>query len=159
MLQDPFTLTIALNKEGSAAGELYLDRGDGYEHRTGAFVWRAFEATTSTIGKEVKISSRDLAAKDIGAAVEVAEDGKGLEKYDPIGNAYAKEAREITVEKVVVLGLDKEPKTVKLESGEVLEFEFVKGTAAKGSAVGGASKLVIKRPAVGVVEDWTIVIA
>lgn len=37
-LQDPFTLVVALSVNGTARGSLYLDDGESYEYRKGAYV-------------------------------------------------------------------------------------------------------------------------
>jgi len=43
MVNDPFTLTIAPeNVAGAAAGRLYLDPGDGYDYRKGAYAYRKY---------------------------------------------------------------------------------------------------------------------
>jgi alpha 1,3-glucosidase len=154
MRRDPLTLTVALDKAGAARGELYLDAGDGYAHRAGAFVWRAFEAATH--GGALRLSSADLAARDPRGAVE----GAALEKYDAAGNEYARgEAAAVGVERVVVLGLEKKPAGVRVEGGAELAFEWTKGAGAGSSKTGAPSKLVVKSPPVGVVQDWVIVIA
>jgi alpha 1,3-glucosidase len=153
MRHDPLTLTVALDKTGAARGELYLDAGDGYDHQRGAFVWRSFAAATH--GGELRISSADLAGADPRTAVE----GGALVAYDPSGNAYAREAADVGVERIVVLGLEKKPASVRVEGGAAVEFEWTKGASAGGAKTGGASRLVVKRPPVGVVRDWVLVIA
>lgn len=42
MAKDPYTLAIALDKAGTASGELYVDDGESYEYEKGAFVLRRF---------------------------------------------------------------------------------------------------------------------
>src|SRR3954453_8534082 len=46
MRHDPFTLRIALDKNGKARGELYLDDGETFAHWDGEIVWREFTAST-----------------------------------------------------------------------------------------------------------------
>jgi alpha 1,3-glucosidase len=48
MGQDPFTLVVAPDSAGFAEGELYLDAGDGYEYKTGAYALRRFTFSEGT---------------------------------------------------------------------------------------------------------------
>ena len=150
MKYDPFTLRVALDKDGQARGELYLDDGVSYNYQRGEFVWREFVAEQQTKkaknGAVVKISNRNLASANIAEAAL----GISVSQYDA-GNAYAKDIAEVRVEKVVVLGLGKMPSSVKVEeTGEVLAWEY--GSAKEGVA----SVLTIKDPKVLVGKEWTI---
>ncbi|KZV89419.1 glycoside hydrolase family 31 protein, partial [Exidia glandulosa HHB12029] len=146
MKRDPFTLTVALDRDGAATGELYLDDGESYDFRSGALVWRAFEFAKG------KLSSKDLVALNPGKAA----DGVELAVYDPKQNAYAESIKDVRVEKVVILGLSAKPKSVTAPGVGALEFQWVEGSAAKGKKEGAASKLIIKDPKVRIVEDWSI---
>jgi len=42
MAHDPFTLVIAPDGAGSAAGRLYLDPGDGYAYRKGQYAYQKY---------------------------------------------------------------------------------------------------------------------
>jgi alpha 1,3-glucosidase len=53
----------------------------------------------------------------------------------------------------------KAPSSVRVEGGAEVPFTFEAGAQASGSKSGAASKLVIKRPDVGVVSDWSILVA
>jgi len=145
MKRDPFTLTVALDRDGLASGELYLDDGESYAFEQGALVWRSFKFAKG------KLISTDLVSGNLKKSVDSVE----LATYNPQTNAYAQSIKDVRVEKVVVLGLTKEPKTVKI--GETtLEFEWTAGTSAKGKKEGVASKLVIKDPKAKIVQDWSI---
>jgi alpha 1,3-glucosidase len=57
MATDPFTLMIALDKDGKAEGELYVDDGHSYDYTRGVFLRRKFtynngELKSEAIGKE-----------------------------------------------------------------------------------------------------------
>jgi alpha 1,3-glucosidase len=138
MRYDPFTLRIALDTSGNAHGEVYLDDGETYGYGRGDVVWRGFGAESKK-GKgkgigTVRISSADLAARtQVGA-------------YDP-KNEFARSVGDVRVEKLVVLGLGKKPLSVVLDGGRELEWEFT---------LGGV--LVVKDPAVRVVDDWAVVV-
>lgn len=150
MKRDPFTLKVALSQSGSARGELYLDDGESYDHREGNFVWREFVAESAK--KTVKISSKDLASKNPGRAV----DGVELATYNG-GNAFANALDGVRVERIIVLGLKNKPAKVTLGKTD-LEFTFEDGVAAVGKKEGVASKLTIKNPGPFITSDWTVVL-
>jgi mannosyl-oligosaccharide alpha-1,3-glucosidase len=152
MKHDPFTLRVALGKTGTAHGELYLDDGEDYSYRTGQLVWRRFDAAQPR-KKTLLISRRDLAASNPGSAV----DGVVLHGFDPM-NAFAKEIRDVRVERLVVVGLGARPKHVRVEGGKELEWEYVAGVSASEKGTGAASVLTVKDPGVAIVSDWAIVI-
>ncbi|KAG2158568.1 glycoside hydrolase family 31 protein [Suillus bovinus] len=139
MKHDPFTLRVALDTSGNARGELYLDDGETYGYGRGDIVWRKFGAeSTKRTGKgigTVRISSVDLAARTAVGA------------YEPT-NEFSRSVGDVRVEKLVVLGLGKKPLSVVLDGGRELEWEFT----SKGGV------LVVKDPAVRVVDDWAVVV-
>lgn len=155
MKYDPFTLRVALNKAGYARGELYLDDGVTYDHLKGNFVWREFEAVKpKSKSKGLRISSIDLGS----AKPDEAVDGVALKSFDT-QNAFAKDIKDVRVEKVVVLGLAAKPNSVKVDgSNEELKWEFTPGIAATEKKEGQPSVLTIKDPRVLVTKDWAIVI-
>ena len=151
MKNDPFTLRVALNKKGGARGELYLDDGESYSYRSGQLIWREF-VTGLADRKVVRISSRDLVSGHVRETV----DGVALTSYDA-QNKFAKRIESVRVEKIVVLGLAK-PKSVRVENGKQLEWEFVAGLSAGQKKEGAGSVLTIKDPGVGIARDWDIII-
>lgn len=152
MKLDPFTLRVALDKAGTARGELYLDDGETYSYRDGDFVWREFVAEKLQ-RKTLRISSRDLGLEKPDQAV----DGVALTKFNP-ANHFAKSIGEVRVEKVVVLGLTSKPSSVKVEGGKELTWQYISGVASQEKKDGVASVLTIKDPQVLVAKDWAIVI-
>lgn len=154
MKLDPFTLRVALDKQGTARGELYLDDGETFSHEDGQIVWREFVAEhPNKKPKTLRISSRDLAQAKPSEAV----DGVALARVDP-ANAFAKSIENVRVEKVAVIGLSGEPKSVKLESGTQLDYSYTAGVVASGKKEGTASVLVIKDPGVAISKDWAIIV-
>lgn len=147
MAHDPFTLRVALSKDGSARGDLYLDDGVTYEHEKGALVWRQFVASSAGKGV-VTIKSSDLAKTNPASAA--------LTVYDP-ANAYAQSIKEVRIEKIVVLGLKGKPSSVKLADGTELKWEYEGGASSDGSE-GAASVLTIKDPKTSIVTDWELTI-
>jgi len=155
MKKDPFTLKIALDKTGFAArGELYLDDGETYAHQQGELIWREFIASKAERKKVLDIRSVDLVSR---AGGEGAVDGVTLSVYDR-ENAFARDIAGVTVERIIVLGLESRPKSVKLENGKELQWTFNEGTSAKGKKSGAASLLTIKTRDVYIVEDWSIAV-
>ncbi|KAF8911595.1 glycoside hydrolase family 31 protein [Gymnopilus junonius] len=152
MKKDPFTLRVALNKAGTARGELYLDDGVSYDHTKGDFIWREFTAE-KTGKKGLTISSSYLGAAKPAEAI----DGVALAKYNP-ANEFAKSIQNVRVEKVFVLGLAGKPTSVKLESGNELAWEFTPGVTSNDKKGGSPSILTIKDPKVLIGKDWSIVI-
>jgi mannosyl-oligosaccharide alpha-1,3-glucosidase len=148
---DPFTLKIALNKKGSAQGELYLDDGETYAHEKGEIVWRRFSAETS--GKAIRISTEDLAAIKPSEAV----DGVALKNVNA-ENSFARSISGVRVERIVVLGLSGKPARVKLEGGNEFKWSYRDGVSANGKTESTASILTIKDPKVLITKDWTIVV-
>lgn len=153
MKHDPFTLRVALDVDGNAKGELYLDDGEGFGYQRGELIWRMFQASTSPRAegkekREIIIQSNNLAA----AAPEV------VPSYTP-ANAFAKgvEEAEVRVERVVVVGVDERPASVVLAlEGEgqtkVLEWTYEPATGERAGAV------VVKDPGAVITKDWTVVI-
>lgn len=150
MKLDPYTLRVALSKDGAAEGDLYVDDGVSFSHETGDFVWRGFKASTE--GRTVKLSSYDKASQNLAAAV----DGVVLSRYDG-GNAFAKAVESVRVEKVAVMGLLSAPS--KVSAGPVeLDWEYIPGVASSSKEDGPYSVLIIKNPVSSVSKDWEIVI-
>lgn len=54
MLKDPFTLVIAVDSDGNASGELYVDDGVSYAYEKGDYVLTAFEYSDGKLKNKVK---------------------------------------------------------------------------------------------------------
>jgi alpha 1,3-glucosidase len=147
MWQDPFTLIISLSKEGTASGKLYLDDGEGYGYEKGEYVLRHFNYS----GKTLRSTSKPASAS-VGS-------GHGIEAYNPTGNAWAQAIAHVKVERIVVLGMKAEPKSVTVGGKVAVEYTFEKGLSSDSKKAGNGSRLVIKNPGVSVVEDWEILFA
>jgi alpha 1,3-glucosidase len=128
MKWDPYTLVIALSKEGIATGELYVDDGESFDFQAGAYIHRSFT-----------FSNGVLASSNIGTK------GKSTDKY-------LKTMKSVGVEKVIVIGAPAEwasRTSVVVGNGKAaLEYQ---------PAVGGkAAWAVVKGPKVKIAEDWKI---
>jgi len=203
MKNDPFTLTVAMsssssttggNDEIKAFGELYMDDGETYAHTRGELIWRGF-TLSRTQGKSKKrstpkvftLKSRDLVRPALAKGEPIVETTNsfttpttttlkvGASVYDAEDNAFAKSMADVVhVERIVILGIEGRPSSVRVGDQE-LEFTYFEGVSAgkartktrtktKGSEGQGegewvASKLVIKKPQVSIVKDWDVVIA
>jgi alpha 1,3-glucosidase len=141
MKYDPFTLVVALNKENSANGTLYLDDGETFDYEQGAFIHRRFAFD----GKRNILTSTNLA------------EGSRTAKLD----AYLKTMAKVRVEKIIIVGAPKSWKgkteVVVMEEGakesarkKRVAIEFFQG---KGKQANWAE---IRDPKVGVGKGWKI---
>ncbi|WRT67414.1 uncharacterized protein IL334_004385 [Kwoniella shivajii] len=145
MWQDPFTLIVALSKEGTASGKLYLDDGVSYGYLQGEY-----------ISKSINFDGKSLSSTSTKIVTLSKE--TGLETYDPENNTWAQAISHVKIESVIILGLKNSPKSVKFDDQEV-EWTFEYGVASNGKKEGESSELKIKNPGVGVVGDWKIAFA
>ena len=139
MRWDPFTLVVALNKDGNAEGTLYLDDGESFDYNSGAYIYRRFAFS----GAKAELLSEEL---DIAR-----KDGRLTAKYK-------REMYGVRVEKVIVVGAPQAWKG----RGEVLVLE---DGAKEGRNVGmyfvdgrdgRADWAVVRDPGVRVGEGWKI---
>ena len=155
--RDPFTLVVALNKPTTtssagasnavrATGKLYLDDGDTYGYEAGDYIWKRFEWHTAANNRHSLYAVDEASSStQVSTTVRPRKDG-----------SFVKAIADVRVERIVVLGLDKAPKTVKV-GAQSLDFTWSGGVSASGSLLGGtASKLVVKDPKVLISQDWDI---
>jgi len=126
MANDPFTLTIAPDAEGGAVGRLYLDAGDGYEYRQGAYAYRKFSYAPST-----------------GPAVPATLSSLALHSDPSYSPPNELERIELLASPTAAAKLAKVTLEVKGET-RTLDFRYVQATG----------RLVVRAPKVGVAEDW-----
>lgn len=120
MVNDPYTLVIALSKLGNANGSLYLDDGESFDYQNDESVLVSYEAISWH-----KISS-SISNKR---------------------SSYINRLESIKVEKIIVAGILDDVSAVTIRSeGKKWEADFSQGQGL----------LVIKRPDVGVANDWEI---
>ena len=98
MRKDPYTLVVALDKAGEAAGLLYVDDGHTYNYKHGDFIWRKFSFANNVLSSEKYRPSQPSAVEDWALA---------------------------TVERVVIQGIKNAPKSVVLvKSGGKFSLTF-----------------------------------
>ena len=136
MRYDPFTLVVVLASDGAAAGSLYLDDGDSFEYREGAYLYRKFAFDSVT---------HALVSEDAGTR------GKKTDQY-------LKKIAQVRVEKVIVVGAPASWKTV----DEVTVTSEGAASATKAAMMfveGGKGKAdwaVLKDPGVLIGKAWKI---
>jgi len=193
--------TTGGNDEIKAFGELYMDDGETYAHTRGELIWRGFTLSRTrekskkrSTPKVFTLKSRDLVRPALAKGEPIVETTNsfttpttttlkvGASIYDAEDNAFAKSIADVVhVERIVILGIEGRPSSVRVGDQE-LEFTYFEGVSAegarkartktrtktKGSEGQGqgqgegdwvASKLVIKKPQVSIVKDWDVVIA
>ena len=145
---DPFTLRVALDGNESARGDLYLDDGESYNYEKGDQVWRLFNASKVS-KKKLQISSENYVAPSVVPSVT---------KVPLVGdNSFAKTIAGVRVERIILFGVADKPTKVTLENGGTeLDWEYQPGVGAKGRKEGTTGLLVIRDPAVRIVDDWHI---
>jgi alpha 1,3-glucosidase len=94
---DPFTLIVALDANGTAQGELYVDDGDSNEYWIGGFMHRRF------LFSENVLRSTN--------AVLIRRNSGFVQKYD------------VRLEKVTIVGMEKTPVKIVDRKGVELPFE------------------------------------
>eukprot|EP00613_Pedinella_sp_CCMP2098_P070138 CAMPEP_0171921638 /NCGR_PEP_ID=MMETSP0993-20121228/20470_1 /TAXON_ID=483369 /ORGANISM="non described non described, Strain CCMP2098" /LENGTH=937 /DNA_ID=CAMNT_0012559095 /DNA_START=98 /DNA_END=2911 /DNA_ORIENTATION=+ len=120
MIHDPYTLFVALDSAGGASGELYLDDETTYNHLEGEFSVRKFAFESSVL--------------------------TGSSSPGSLQTRFDSDCR---IERVVVMGLDRGPKKISLESTDgarELTFDFDANTKT----------LTIRKPDVLATSDFTI---
>lgn len=108
MFWDPFKLTIALDSNEKAEGELYVDDGESFDFaRTNGYVHKRITFQISTDSNEQKIGK--LSATDMQAQTE--------------GSAFAKDY-DVVIEQVKIAGLKKQPKSIFIPKSESENYEL-----------------------------------
>ncbi|OXV07848.1 hypothetical protein Egran_04388 [Elaphomyces granulatus] len=134
MKWDPYTLVIALGKDGEAEGSIYIDDGESFDYQRGAYIHRNFQFGGSALWSE-----------DIGT--------KG-----PKTGEYLKTMAGVKVEKLVVVGApqswqDKLSVTVIEEDAKSSTTTSLQFHAAQGNK---AAYAVVKNPNVAIGKSWKI---
>eukprot|EP00762_Andalucia_godoyi_P003190 ANDGO_01136.mRNA.1 Neutral alpha-glucosidase AB len=150
MLGDPFTLVVVADKKGLASGILYLDDGHSFDYtaeKGSKFSVRRF----SLEGNIIQNSAGDL----VGVAAP----------WSPLSQQRALPSRfddGSVVDKVVVLGLSKQPSGVFLESDAADATSGIDNTLLreKKSFIWDASKSVLTVEAIRAptVKNWKLVL-
>nr|KAJ3422824.1 hypothetical protein HK105_006120 [Polyrhizophydium stewartii] len=126
--KDPYTLVVALDKNGEASGSIYIDDGKTYAFNSGAYIFSTFEFKNGKLtAKPARLPAFSVA--DATPAV-LAELG-------------------MRVERVVVVGLASAPKSVSVAGGRKAGFKATK--ASDGTLV-----VTVKNPAATMGDAWAL---
>ncbi|KAL8750297.1 MAG: hypothetical protein Q9199_007155, partial [Rusavskia elegans] len=133
---DPYTLVIALDNTGRAEGELYIDDGESFEYRKGAYIHLRFRFSSSA-DENKESSNASLVSEDLNSAPTKQT------------TAFLKTMKDVRVEKIVIVGALKEwegqKEVVVTEDGEK---ERKVAFAWKGGEKGKAAWAVVRDPGV-----------
>lgn len=127
MVNDPYTLVIALNSSQAAEGELYIDDGKSFEFKHGAYIHRRF------VFSDGKLTSVNLA---------------------PTFPASSRFSSASVIERIILLGNAPGPKSAHIEATNLkvdVELGPLWVHRGRGSAV-----VTIRKPGVRIADDWTI---
>ncbi|PON37661.1 Glycoside hydrolase [Trema orientale] len=127
MVNDPYTLVIALNSSQKAEGELYVDDGKSFSFEQGAYIHRRF------VFSDGKLTS-----------LNVASNAPGRAQF----------SSECLIERIILLGHSAGPKTALIEP-ENKNVEIETGPLLLKSKR-GSGFITIRKPNVPVAGDWTI---
>ncbi|KAI4310832.1 hypothetical protein MLD38_035784 [Melastoma candidum] len=127
MVNDPYTLVIALNSSKEAEGELYVDDGKTFDFLSGGFIHRRF------VYKEGTLSSYNVA---------------------PTASGNARFNTKCEIERIILLGPAGQPKNALVRPGN-LKTEVEYGPLQL-FGTGSSNVLTIRKPGVRISEDWTI---
>lgn len=149
--RDPFTLYVAPSSAQTAAGHLYMDDGQTYAYKDGAFIARKFDMRTE--GNVVSLTASALVGTDVGTT------GNALQTR---GNAFEDEMQGVRVERIVIYGLPEIKSVHVREAGQAVPAMFVYTRAERlspsdaDSSGEQASRLVIRDPRVSIANDWHV---
>ncbi|XP_010908477.1 probable glucan 1,3-alpha-glucosidase [Elaeis guineensis] len=126
MVNDPYTLVIALNGSLAAEGELYVDDGKSYDFEQGAYIHRRF------IFADCKLTSIDVRPAKIGG----------------------KFSSDCVIERIILLGLPSGAKKAVIEPGNrEADVELGPLTLRGGSSL---VAVTVRKPNVRIADDWTL---
>ncbi|KAI8988495.1 glycosyl hydrolases family 31-domain-containing protein [Mycotypha africana] len=132
MRKDPFTLIVAKNEQGTAQGHLYLDDEETYDFEKGAYAYTEF------IFKE----DGELTCRNLHEHPNNSE-----------ATQFAQSREQVRVERIVILGQEKGPKTVRVitQNGDEMQVEFEYDSRRQ--------VVTVKDPKVSVIDcNWRVIV-
>lgn len=134
MKWDPYTLVVALDKNGKADGTIYIDDGETFDYESGAYIHRRFSFQDSTLSSE-----------DVGT--------KG-----PKTAKFLKSMEGVRIEKVVIVD---PPKEWQEKSSVTVIEDGAKAASTSpleyfAQEHGKAPFAILKDPNVGIGKTWSI---
>lgn len=128
MKWDPYTLVVVLSKSGHAEGEVYIDDGETFDYKNGAYIYRQF-----------KYKDNILSSKNLGINGKLTKN-------------IVKEMSVVGIERIIIIGASKEwEKATNVKIGkDKAPLEFYAGVGNR------ANWALIKMPKISIANDWTI---
>ena len=126
--KDPYTLLVALDSEGQASGDLYLDDGSSFAYKRGLFAHRLFSF------KDGMLSNQEL----------------------PGTPSPPRYSTDLVIERIIIVGLGHLAKSFSVKevgTGKVLQTGA--GPVVQEAGVPELA-LVIRKPELPVTGDWSI---
>eukprot|EP00823_Brevimastigomonas_motovehiculus_P004323 TRINITY_DN2831_c0_g1_i2.p1 TRINITY_DN2831_c0_g1~~TRINITY_DN2831_c0_g1_i2.p1 ORF type:complete len:547 (+),score=151.59 TRINITY_DN2831_c0_g1_i2:1379-3019(+) len=150
MSTDPFTLQIALDQQGSASGDVYVDDGHSFAFLAGAFVWRQFVVTSAPSELVLTASAFRGFASSASSSTALATLSTAI-----TGASSASSTGTIIsqIERVILFGLNARVTQVELLVGqERRAIEFEQSLPSSSSP----AVLVLRKPNVPISADFII---
>ncbi|KAK9096126.1 hypothetical protein Sjap_021623 [Stephania japonica] len=126
MVNDPYTLVIALDSSLEAEGELYVDDGKSFEFGQGAYIHRRFSF------KNGQVTSTNIAAPSSGKTF----------------------SSNCIIDRIILLGLPSGSKSALVEPGS--HKLNIESGPLNLHARSSSKALTIRQPNVRIADDWTI---
>lgn len=155
MVNDPYTLVVALDSKNQAKGDLYIDDGHSFDYQQGAYVYRKFAFTNNKL-----TNTHSQPTVDPVLQAEMQE----IIAAQPMPATHHMHKTASKVERVVLYGLENHQKL----SGAYLTFASQEGTnpvAPHSAEMSVRIKLdfeiekyavVVRKPDAPIQSDWTI---
>ena len=89
MVNDPYTLTVARDAAGTASGRLYLDAGDGFEYRKGAYAYRKYTYSAGVLTSTALHASAAYTPTNLLERLEILLDATEAAKVTSVTLAAA----------------------------------------------------------------------
>ncbi|KAG0208495.1 hypothetical protein BGX33_006203 [Mortierella sp. NVP41] len=129
MDNDPFTLVIALDSDGKAAGRLYLDDGESFDYSRGDYIFREFKVQGGVL------SSRSLNPKESEAEW-----------------SFIRRSSSLKVERIVFQGL-REPVSRVVIDGRLTTVD------SRHDIAGGHYVAILPKVYLSIGQDWEVALS
>ncbi|KAK3211426.1 hypothetical protein Dsin_016132 [Dipteronia sinensis] len=127
MVNDPYTLVVALNSSQAAEGELYIDDGKSFKFLQGASIHRRFVFSKGQL-----------------TSVNMAPNSSGKSQF----------SSDCIIDRIILLGYVGGSKSASIEpANQKAEIEFGPLRLKGGK---GPSVVTIRKPGVRISDDWTV---